>query len=97
VKAKLGVPQEMTESAETFVAAESIPIDVGRAEGCTVQVVKAEERLECDASTLQTGGWITCAAAWAMARKLNISTMQMGKLLDFLDIKIRRCELGLFK
>ena len=95
--AVLGLPKAITESAAAFIGAESIPIDLGPPDTCTVRVVTSGEGMECDLTILHAGGRITCATARATARRLGISTIQMGKLLNFFNIKVRQCELGLFK
>ena len=42
------------------------------------------------------GGRIACATAFALAQKLKISRAEMGKILDALEIRITRCQLGCF-
>ena len=101
MKTVLIVPESMAESVAAFVESESIPLGVCTANDTSaeriIRVVPTEERLQSDGSTLYAGGWITCAAARAMGAELGFGLMKTGKLLDFLDVKIRRCELGCFK
>ena len=99
----LCVPESMAEPMAAFIEAESIPVELVSADGsapdaaATVRVGEPKERLQCDLTTLHRGGWITCETARAMAPRLEISMMDVGKLLDFLNIKVRQCELGCFK
>lgn len=39
---------------------------------------------------------ITCAAAHAVARELNIPPAEVGMAIDLLEYRICRCQLGLF-
>jgi hypothetical protein len=48
------------------------------------------------AATLCAGGWISCALAWGMAKKLGLEGASFGRLLDVLDIRVRECQLGCF-
>ncbi len=41
-------------------------------------------------------GKIACAAAFRLAGELSLSTQEMGKLLNELEIKIKQCQLGCF-
>ena len=101
MKTILIVPESMAESVAAFVESESIPLGVSSADDTsaeqTIHVVPTEERLQSDGSTLYSGGWITCTAARAMGAELGFGLMKIGKLLNFLDVKIRQCELGCFK
>ena len=96
MKATLGVPAEMLEAVVNFVSGAGIALPVVADDDCTVQVVKADERRRCGLRRLYVGGFIACETARGTAVKLGIRTRQMGKLLDFLDIKVRSCSLGCF-
>ena len=39
---------------------------------------------------------IACAVAHSIAKELNVSPLEVGKVLDELKIKIVKCQLGLF-
>lgn len=41
-------------------------------------------------------GKITCALAFKVARESNLSTKEVGNLLNQLKIKITNCQLGCF-
>lgn len=55
------------------------------------------ERRESTADTLEAGGWIRCATAWAVAARHEIALRRLGALLNALDIKVRKCSLGCFE
>ncbi|HNW84845.1 MAG TPA: hypothetical protein PLO19_04175 [Candidatus Cryosericum sp.] len=42
-------------------------------------------------------GHITCAAALAIARTLNVDPRVVGRICDDLHIRVRSCSLGLFE
>ncbi len=94
----LGVPETILTALGEFVEAEGIRVGVvPTGDDCTVQVMAADERRRCGLRTLYVGGFIACETARGMAAKIGIRTRQMGKLLDFLNIKVRNCGLGCFK
>ena len=39
---------------------------------------------------------LSCAEAFDIARKLDVSKIEVGNALDMMDIKIVKCQLGLF-
>ncbi len=41
-------------------------------------------------------GGVTCAAAFGIAERLKVAPWQVGQAADLLDIKIAKCQLGLF-
>ena len=43
-----------------------------------------------------SGGKVSCAAAFTVARELKMKPSEVGKALDFLEIKVVKCQLGLF-
>lgn len=97
MRAVLSVPESLLGAVRQLVASEEIALDVASSGQCAVRVEEGSERMECDLTTLHAGGWITCPAAQAAASKLQISNRAMGKILDLLDIKVRRCDLGCFQ
>ena len=92
----LSVPDELRETVGAFIKAEGVSIETVSGGGGGVQVVKSAGRQQSDASTLESGGWITCSTARGVADKLGIDGLVMGKLLDLLNVKVRQCELGCF-
>jgi hypothetical protein len=97
MKAVLSVPESLLARVRELVEGEEIALEVVSSGPCTVRVELSGERLESDLTTLHAGGWITCPAARAAASKLQISNRAMGKILNLLEIKIRRCDLGCFE
>jgi len=97
MRGTLGIPETMLEPIANFINAEGIAVDLTSGDACTVEVVNADERRRCGLHRLYPGGFIACETARAMAAKLGIRTRQMGRLLDFLNIKVRNCGLGCFK
>ncbi len=96
MKGTLGVPAEMLAEVVNFVNAEGIALAVVPGDDCTVRVVRAQERRRCGLRRLYAGGFIACETARGAAVKLGIRTRQMGRLLDFLNIRVRNCGLGCF-
>lgn len=43
-----------------------------------------------------TEGRLPCASAFKIARRLEVSPQQVREMADELDVKISRCQLGLF-
>ncbi|HPA71219.1 MAG TPA: hypothetical protein PKY31_03060 [Spirochaetota bacterium] len=41
-------------------------------------------------------GLITCAAAHGIAKRLNVTPEDVGRAVDFQELKISKCQLGLF-
>ncbi len=93
----LGVPEEMLEDVRAFVRERKIPLEVTADGNATVTVAQSAGRRESGRATLESGGWIACPIALAMAGRLGIEPLQLGVLLDFLDVKVRACSLGCFK
>lgn len=96
MSASICVPETMTESFRNFITSEGISVDVASEGDQTVRIVRAEGKVESDLTTLQSGGWIRCEVARAMAERLGISYQEVGRILDFLSVKVRQCELGCF-
>ena len=43
-----------------------------------------------------TEGKLPCPSAFKVARRLEVSPQQVGEVADELDVRISRCQLGLF-
>jgi len=81
----------------SFLEKEGIPLEtVPPGQGAPVRIDQAPPKRECLPGRLFPKGRIPCALALETARRLGISPGQMGKLLDFLEIKVRQCQLGCF-
>jgi len=93
---KLSVPKSLSDKVLQFTKQAGIPLDiVTESAGLTVEICTGE-LLESDLTKLYSGGWIKCENARLMAKNLDITKLQMGKLLYELNIKIKECGLGCF-
>ena len=97
MRSSMGVPEAMREAVGVFLAGAGIGVEVVSTDECTVEVAEGGKGRACSLARLYIGGWIGCGRAHVLAEKLGIQTRQMAKLLDFLNIKIRHCELGCFQ
>ena len=97
MRVKVVVPEKTRERVNEFLATEGLPFEADTCGAFRVRVATPETRKKCNLKVLTAGGWIACATALALARKNKISPKHLGKLLDFLDIKVKQCSLGLFK
>jgi len=97
IKKRICVEVSTAEQLREFIGAEGIKLEVITDGCCDVTVVRCDGRRESDLSTVYSGGWIECETARALAKKLQITVGQTGKLLNYLDVKIRRCGLGCFQ
>lgn len=92
------VPESIRTDFSAFLNQEKIQLAVTSHDAGDLEIEPLEEgeRRESSRTTLYKGGWIRCAAARSAADKLSLEYRDFGKILDFLDIKIRDCELGCF-
>ena len=97
MKTRIGVPADRLEALRDFVGQTQIPVEVTSSEDCMVRVVDDPRLPPSDFERLYPGGSMHCATARGVAAKLNLDSKEFGKLLDFLNIKVRKCELGLFE
>jgi len=97
MKKRICIEASTAEWLREFFNAEGIDIEVVTDGNHDVAVVQCDDHKESDLDTIYSGGWIACETARALAKKLGIPVRQMGKLLNHLDVKIRRCSLGCFK
>lgn len=93
---KICVDSAMADELAGFVADEGIGLGVVTEQGGDVTVAMCHDRRQSDLETIYSGGWVACEAGRALAGKLQITVGQMGRLLNYLDVKIRKCELGCF-
>jgi hypothetical protein len=97
--ATLGVQRGLFEDLATFLTREGIEISpVVADEGAPydVELSRPEERRDCDAGHLYAGGRISCPLARNLAERFALPARQFGSMLNFLQIKIKECELGCF-
>jgi hypothetical protein len=87
----------IAEQLQEFLDSEKIDVELVIGQKADIEVTKCDERKESNFEIIYSGGWITCEMARSLAKKMNISIGQMGKLLNRLDVKIRRCSLGCFE
>lgn len=97
MKRTILAPEDMLESIRAFLRAEGTSLDVATEGEGAVRINRAGQGVQSKPGSLQAGGWIKCATALDMADTLRISRMEMGKLLNHLDIKIKACSLGCFR
>ena len=91
----VSAPQSMLGDLRDFIKQEGIDLSVaGR--GGLVRIVRKSRVHECDIRTLRAGGNVSCAVARSVSQRLSIPPLAVGRLMDHLGIKIRRCELGCF-
>ena len=93
---KVYAENALFDSLIEFVDAEGIRLELTRDDHSDVRILKSDEKRESDLETLYACGWIKCSTALAMAQKLQLPTIQIGALLDHLNIKIKNCSLGCF-
>ena len=94
---RLLVPDDLREKVEGFVKENDLKIEVVDEEPCDLRVEAAgEEHKECRGDTIVAGGWIRCASAWKLGKRHGIPLLQLGALLDLLDVRVRECCLGCF-
>jgi len=96
-KPTLCVGEALAAPLGEFLTAEGIDLALATDGAGDVAVVPTgAERQESTAETVYAGGWIACPTALGLAGKLGIASGQVGRLLDHLEVKIRRCSLGCF-
>jgi len=54
------------------------------------------EEMNREISACLKDGFLSCADAWAIAKKLKVAKMQVSAACDKLGIKIKPCQLGAF-
>lgn len=97
MKKRICVEISMTEQLQEFLDREKIDIDIVTGQTADIEVVKCDARKKSCSDIIYSGGWISCEIARSLAKKIDISLGQMGRLLNLLDVKIRSCSLGCFK
>ena len=92
----ISAPKSLYKQVLQFTEDAYVPLELVT-ENADIKVdICPSDRLESDLTTLFSGGWIKCENARLLAKKLDITKRQMGKLLTELDVKIRQCGLGCF-
>lgn len=57
---------------------------------------KPNERIAKAIQEKSQGGELTCGVAESIAKELKVSLSEIGTTADLLEIKIKKCQLGLF-
>ena len=96
MKRRIYADDSLIESLGCIIEAKGIQIDLTKENDSDVRVFISGTRKESDLKTLYSGGWIACRTALSMAKKLEIPRVQMGLILNHLDIKVKNCSLGCF-
>ena len=96
MKKRISVDISVSGPFEEFLKAKGIRIDLKTNGSSDVEVLRCDDSKESSMDTLYFGGWIACETARALAKKLEIPMAQMGCVLSYLDVKIRKCSLGCF-
>lgn len=55
-----------------------------------------DERITEALAARRKDGALSCAEAFDIARKLDVATLDVGRAMDRMEIKINKCRLGLF-
>lgn len=55
-----------------------------------------DERITVALAARRKDGALSCAEAFDIARKLDVATLEVGRAMDQMEIKINKCRLGLF-
>jgi len=97
MKSKICVPTSIISPLQAFFDSERIAIEIVTDQPCDVKVIRCNDRKESNLDSVFSGGWITCEMARNLAKKMKISLGETGKMLNHLDVKVRRCSLGCFK
>lgn len=93
---KISILESMSADLKKFVDDKSIAIEIVSDGGDLNIEDTGPEKLESSVSVLYSGGWIACATARAIARKIDITLPQLGEILDYLKVKVKQCGLGCF-
>ena len=97
MSALVSVPEALKVKLIDFLNAEEIGLQVTNESPADLEVLEVAERRESDGQQLFSGGWIDCEVARSLSDRLGVPKRDIGKLLDFLNVKIRNCALGCFK
>ncbi|MFH0847761.1 MAG: hypothetical protein V1894_06900 [Chloroflexota bacterium] len=56
-----------------------------------------ESKLEAKMKTSLVDGKLPCAVCFQLAREFNVPVSQIGELANKLNLRVSKCQLGLFK
>ena len=94
---RLFVPPPLRDRVEAFLKAHPSNLRPVDGKPWDLRIAVSRGRRPSRIDTIESGGWIACATAWAMARKHGIPLRRLGALCDLLDVRIRACGLGCFE
>lgn len=95
---RLLIPENLRLKLADFLRDSSLELELVTTDPADLRVVPAAvEREPSDTETLRVGGAIDCATAWALAEKHGLDLMQLGALLNLLEIRVCKCCLGCFQ
>jgi hypothetical protein len=97
MKKKIYTEISIAQGLQEFLDKDKMDLEVVTGTHGAIEVMKCVKPKESNLDIIYSGGWISCEMARSLAKKINISFGQMGKLLNHLDVKIRHCSLGCFK
>jgi hypothetical protein len=97
VKVTIAVSEDLFDAAREHVEAGDLAVTCILSQHVPLGNGAPREALECTVETLYSGGWIACSTALALAEALGVPARDIGRLLDLLRIKVKRCSLGLFE
>ena len=97
MKKQIYTETSIAQQLREFISNENIDLDIVTDTQCEIKIIKCDESKGSNLDTIYSGGWITCEMARSFAKKINIPLIQVGKLLDHLNVKIKSCSLGCFK
>jgi len=93
---KLSAESELLPALADFVLEEGIGVAVTDEADGAVRVETGPGGRECEVTVLHVGGWIACPVARAMASRLGIANLALGRILNHFGVKVKRCDLGCF-
>jgi hypothetical protein len=93
---KVYAESALFDSLRAFVDSEGIQVELTQERDTEIRILASDDRKESSMETLYASGWIPCPTALAMAKKLQLSTIQIGAMLNHLKIKVKNCSLGCF-
>jgi molybdopterin-guanine dinucleotide biosynthesis protein A len=81
---------------QAWAQREGVSLELGTEEEEGLRVTEPEGRQPADLKTLCVGGWIACELGHELAGRIGVPEKKLAGLLDVLDIRVRKCQLGCF-
>ncbi len=70
--------------------------DAGHYAGKHPQGTQADEKISAAVQEKATDGKLSCAGAERITKDLSVSMEEVGRTTDLLELRIHKCQLGLF-